>query len=150
MRFRSVLDELGKTGVPMASEAGAAKILVVEDEETIAETLQKIFAIAGYECHTFFSAEKFLDQEDAGWIPDFALLDVILPGMDGLELAFRLQSRYPKTRITLFSGHTQTEMILKEAKKRGHDFHIVAKPIHPDALLELICNALAGKEEKRV
>jgi DNA-binding NtrC family response regulator len=134
----------------MTSEAGAAKILVVEDEETIAETLQKIFAIAGYECHAFLSAEKFLDQEDAGWIPDFALLDVILPGMDGLELAFRLQSRYPRTMITLFSGHTQTEMILEEARKRGHDLRVIAKPIHPNELLDLICNALAEKKEKRV
>lgn len=127
----------------MGHGAGTGRILVVDDDLTIAETLKQIFVDAGYDCRAFHSAEAYLKHNDTVWIPDFALLDVILPGVDGLELAIHLRNCSPGTTITLFSGNTETEAVLERAQVSGHSFPLLAKPIHPNELLTLIVTSLA-------
>lgn len=112
-------------------------MLIVDDERTIANTLAAIFTRAGYESSAVYSAEqalKLLDG-DLEWRPDFAILDVCLPGMHGIDLAILLQVRYPDCSIALFSGQPATEDLLDGARKNGHSFEILAKPIHPEELL---------------
>ena len=65
-----------------------------------------------------------------------ALLDVILPKMNGIELGILLRARYPNCRIVLFSGQLATADLLA-ATASGHTFEIVDKPVHPDVLLSL-------------
>jgi len=111
-------------------------VLIVDDEVSIATTLAAIFARAGYESKAVYSAEDALRLlSDEGWIPHFALLDVCLPGMHGIDLAILLRAKYPELGITLFSGQPATEDLLNEAREHGHSFEILAKPVHPDELL---------------
>src|ERR1035437_9157359 len=65
------------------------KILIVDDERTIADTLALIFATNGYEARTAYSAEQALEMLDE-WRPDLAVIDVVLPGMNGIEFAIFL------------------------------------------------------------
>jgi len=118
------------------------QILIVEDERSIADTLQKIFTVAGYGCRAFRSAEEFLATDDTAWAPSFALIDVVLPGMNGLELATLLQAKFPGLELSLFSGQTETTAILQTAAAKGVHFPILAKPVHPTELLRLIHEAL--------
>jgi len=120
----------------MVDEIEPAKVLLVEDKQTIAATLQKIFTLAGYDCRSFVSAEEFLKQEDCVWTPDFALIDVILPGINGLELAVCLRHSDQDLKVALFSGHTETNRIVERAEGMGHHFDVFAKPVHPSVLLE--------------
>jgi CheY-like chemotaxis protein len=112
------------------------KILIVDDELLIASTLAIIFANAGYDARATSSAEEALELI-ADWCPELAFLDVILPKMNGIELAILLRAKYPKCRIALFSGQAATSDLLAVATASGYTFEIVAKPVHPQTLLTI-------------
>jgi CheY-like chemotaxis protein len=57
--------------------------------------------------------------------------------MNGIDLAIRMKSQWPECRMSLFSGQAATTDLLEQAKKSGHTFDVVAKPVHPAELLEL-------------
>jgi DNA-binding NtrC family response regulator len=120
------------------------RILVVEDERVIAETLMKILSAAGYDARASHSAEDALAMlEEAAWSPDFSIIDVSLPGMNGIELAIRFKTEQPNWRLTLFSGQSSTSELLEKAQQDGQHFDVLAKPVHPSELLALICHALS-------
>jgi CheY-like chemotaxis protein len=126
--------------------AGSRKILVVDDEPTIADTLALIFASSGYEARTAYSAEQALEMlED--WRPDLAIVDVVLPGMNGIEFAIFLKASYKDCQFLLFSGQPGTSGLLEEAKKKGHLFDILAKPLHPTFMLATVADMLAACED---
>ena len=115
---------------------GPRRVLIVDDEVSIATTLKAIFARVGYEVRAVYSAEEALRViREEGWAPNVAVLDVCLPGMHGIDLAILLRAECPGCRITLFSGQPATESLLNDAQLDGHFFEILAKPVHPDELL---------------
>ena len=118
------------------------KILIVDDERTIADTLALIFATNGYEARTAYSAEQALEMLDE-WRPDLAVIDVVLPGMNGIEFAIFLKGSYPACHFLLFSGQPGTSGLLEEAKKKGHLFEILAKPLHPTFMLSTVSDMLS-------
>jgi DNA-binding response OmpR family regulator len=123
--------------MPMAN-TDARRVLVVDDERVIADTLAQIFVNAGYDALAVYSAEEALRLiGDFFWSPDLAILDVQLPGMNGIDLAIRLNAEYPTCRLTLFSGETATTELVERALGNGHRFNVLAKPIHPLELLGL-------------
>ncbi len=127
------------------TDANARKVLVVDDERVIADTLAQIFVNAGYDALAVYSAEEGLRLiTDFHWIPDLAILDVHLPGMNGIDLAIRLNAEYPTCRLTLFSGETATAELVERALGNGHRFEVLGKPVHPSELLELASKPLPG------
>lgn len=111
------------------------RVLIVDDERTITDTLVTIFSGRGYETRGVYSAEE-ARKVILDWPPDLAIIDVRLPGMNGVDLAILLKAEHPSCRLTLFSGHTSTAELLEFAESQGHHFDIVAKPIHPEELLD--------------
>lgn len=122
---------------------GSRRILVVDDEETIADTLALIFRSNGYDGRTAYSAEQALELLEE-WRPDLAVIDVVLPGMNGIEFAIFLKASYPDVHFLLFSGQPGTGNLLEEAKKKGHIFEILAKPLHPTFMLATVANMLSA------
>jgi CheY-like chemotaxis protein len=129
-------------------EASGHKVLVVDDERTIADTLAVIFSQRGYETRAAYSAEQALEIV-AEWPPDLAILDVILPQMNGIDLSILLSERLPKCQTLLFSGQALTEELLAEAGKKGYTFAILAKPLHPSLLLEAVVKVLTAEKESQ-
>jgi CheY-like chemotaxis protein len=129
-------------------EASGHKVLVVDDERTIADTLAVIFSQRGYETRAAYSAEQALEIV-AEWPPDLAILDVILPQMNGIDLSVLLSERLPKCQSLLFSGQALTADLLAEAKKKGYTFAILAKPVHPSLLLEAAVKVLTAEKESQ-
>jgi DNA-binding NtrC family response regulator len=130
----------------MPGSAGGRKILIVDDEVTIADTLALIFSTSGYEAQTAYSAEQALPiLED--WKPDLAVIDVVLPGMNGIEFAIFLKASYPTCQFLLFSGQPGTSGLLEEAKEKGHLFEILAKPMHPTFMLSTVSDMLTQATE---
>jgi DNA-binding NtrC family response regulator len=121
-------------------------MLIVDDERVITDSLVKIFRNEGYETCGVHSAEEARDLLSS-WVPDFAIVDVRLPNMNGVDLAILIKAEYPQCRLILFSGEMTTTDVLDAARKDGHIFDVVAKPVHP---LEFIRWAAAdGSTEVR-
>jgi DNA-binding response OmpR family regulator len=120
---------------------GGRRILIVEDERVVADTLGQIFAAHGYEIRTTYSAEDAIHTL-ADWTPDLAVLDVMLPRMNGIELALVLKESNPQCHVLLFSGQPTTAALVEKARGDGHDFEILAKPVHPAVMLNAISNLL--------
>jgi YesN/AraC family two-component response regulator len=76
--------------------------------------------------------------------PEFLLTDVQMPGMNGVDLAVQVADEFPACEILLFSGHA-TGVDMESARKAGHDFRLMEKPIHPDNLLRYISGCLEGE-----
>ncbi len=89
--------------------------------------------------HGFF-ARYFvnpLEALDAAWVeaPDLLISDVVMPQLSGVDLAIRIKEEHPTCKVLLFSGQAGTADLLKAAQEQGHDFQLLAKPIHPSDLL---------------
>ncbi len=120
------------------------RVLVVDDERVISDTLLTIFTNAGYDVRAVYSAEKAIEVvRKTHWVPQFTLVDVHLPGMNGIDLAILLKAECPDCKVSLFSGQGSTADLLEKAAHDGHFFEVVAKPIHPVDLLNLASQRLA-------
>jgi DNA-binding NtrC family response regulator len=132
----------------MAASGHAHKVLIIDDEHTIADTLAAIFRSAGYEARTAYSAEQAIELM-AQWLPDIAIVDVILPAMNGIDLVILLKSQFPTCRSLLFSGQALTDDLLADAVTRGYTFDVLAKPVHPTVMLESALNLLTANQAKQ-
>jgi DNA-binding response OmpR family regulator len=127
----------------MPEHAGDRKILVVEDEKVIADTLGQILSGNGYEIRIAYSAEEAMCVL-ADWCPDLAILDVMLPKMNGIELAVVLKEKIANCHVLLFSGQPSVETLVQKAKTEGHEFEILAKPVHPSVMLNAVSSLLGS------
>ena len=89
---------------------------------------------AGFEARAVYSGEKAIEALDT-FHPDMLISDVIMTGMTGIEAAIQTRSKLPKCKILLFSGQAATADLLERARSQGHEFEILAKPVHPTDLL---------------
>jgi CheY-like chemotaxis protein len=115
----------------------ARRVIVVDDEARIASTLVEILRHEGFEAVSASTGDNALDLARE-FQPDVILSDVIIPGLNGVEVGIRMSELFPKCRVILFSGQAATLDLLRDARARGHEFEILAKPIKPAALLEII------------
>ena len=120
-----------------SGQANNLKVLVVDDESTIAETLVEILTGEGFEALAACDGKSALEAVET-FRPDVVVSDVVMPGGNGVELGIRIRQLLPKCRVILFSGQSATGHILREAQKRGHKFEIVAKPVKPQLLIAMI------------
>lgn len=130
----------------MSRQKNARRILIVDDEKAIADTLALIFRTQHYEARVAYSAERAIETL-AEWRPDLAVLDVILPQMNGIDLAIVIKANYSACHVLLFSGHANTALLLEEAGRKGHQFEVLAKPVHPNVMLERASALLEGSGE---
>jgi CheY-like chemotaxis protein len=110
-------------------------ILVVDDEETVANTTVEILNLAGFCAFVAYEGQTALELA-AKFHPDILLTDVMMPGMNGVELAVAISKLLPGTQILLISGQAGTIDLLDKARGEGYSFELVAKPIHPMKLIE--------------
>ncbi|HTZ73266.1 MAG TPA: response regulator [Candidatus Aquilonibacter sp.] len=120
--------------------AGPLRIIVVDDETRIASTLVEILKDEGFDARSASTGDGALDLARS-FTPDVVLSDVIIPGMNGIEVGIQISRLFPKCRVILFSGQAATLDLVKDARQRGHEFEILAKPIKPAALLAIIREA---------
>lgn len=120
-------------------------ILLVEDEDIVREVTREVLEHAGYHVLSSSSPEKALRlaTEYAGHI-GLLLTDVIMPGMNGADLAHRLQSMQPGLVTVFMSGYAESDVVHHLA--RNPVIHI-QKPFSVGMLLARIAEALRGSEE---
>jgi CheY-like chemotaxis protein len=111
------------------------KILVVDDEKRIADTLSEILEMSGFHVATAYDGWDALEAA-ARFHPDYLLSDVLMPRMNGVDLAIAMRKMYPDAKILLFSGQAGISEILLAGHRQGFEFELIAKPIHPLKLIE--------------
>jgi two-component system nitrogen regulation response regulator NtrX len=116
-----------------------ARILVVDDEESILETLSGILEDEGYEVITASSGEKALTlfSETS---PDIILLDVWMPGLDGIDTLKKIRKINKQVSVIMISGHSNIDTAVNAIKLGAYDF--LEKPLSLDKVLILVGRAL--------
>jgi CheY-like chemotaxis protein len=110
------------------------KVLVADDERVIADTLAIILNQSGFEATAVYSGEKAVEVAKS-LQPDMLISDVIMTDLNGIDAAIKIRSLLPSCKILLFSGQAATADLLDRARGQGHEFEILAKPVHPQDLL---------------
>jgi CheY-like chemotaxis protein len=123
----------------MTDSKAKPRVLVVDDEHVIADTLAIILNQAGFDAFAVYTGSEAVDVARTAK-PDLIITDVILAptdpkGMNGIEAAIHIRAFLPSCKILLFSGQAATADLLENARARGHEFEILAKPVHPQDLL---------------
>lgn len=110
------------------------KVLVVDDERVIADTLAMILNQSGFEARAVYSGEKAVELAST-FAPDMLITDVIMADLNGIDAAIMIRALLPSIKILLFSGQAATADLLEKARAKGYEFEILAKPVHPQDLL---------------
>ena len=122
-------------------------ICIVDDEASICSTLAGILNDEGYQTAIFPDAESLWEKLDT-MEPSLVLLDIWLPGIDGMQLLRRLHDRFPEVPVIMMSGHAGIEAAVAAIKAGAVDF--LEKPLHLEVLLDKVASALkhrpAGSE----
>ena len=117
----------------------ARTILIVDDEENILRSLDGIFTDEGFETVKAKNGNEAIQkiQED---IPDLVLLDIWMPGLDGIKTLVKIKKLYPSLQVIMMSGHGNVETAVKATKLGAYDF--IEKPLSLEKLLLSVNNAL--------
>ena len=113
---------------------GSESILVVEDDEAIRALVRGVLEASGYDVRVAAEAEEALAGPDA----DLLVTDILMPGMNGRDLAARILERAPGTRVIFISGYTGDQVELVENAR------FLAKPFTPSELLKQVQALLAA------
>jgi len=124
------------------------KILVIDDEEIIRKRLKKLLSLDSYEVFTADNGQQGLElfqkmKDEKHPIP-IALVDIKMPGMDGIEVLKRIKEIAPKTEVIIITGHGAIESAIKALKTGA--FNYITKPIEYDELVLDISRALEKQE----
>lgn len=119
------------------------KILIVDDEQTILETVRGILEDEGFDVESAPDGEVALGTV-ADEPPDLVLLDIWMPGMDGLQILKKIKQNWPLLPVIIMSGHGNIETAVKATKLGAYDF--IEKPLSYEQLVLTIQNALKYKE----
>jgi DNA-binding NtrC family response regulator len=115
------------------------RILIVEDEDTLCESLQRVFRREGFEVDIADSAETaFRLLENNTY--DLILTDVILPGISGIELIARYKEQNPNQKVIIMTAYASLQTAVEALRVGACDF--IVKPIMHDELKRMVKKAL--------
>lgn len=118
------------------------RLLIVDDELSVRDSLNKWFREEGYEVGTAENAsEALLRLADHPW--DIALLDIKMRGTDGIELQRRIHELDPTLIVIMMTGYATVETAVAALKNGAYDY--VTKPLDPDEIANLMQNALSHR-----
>jgi DNA-binding NtrC family response regulator len=117
-------------------------IMIVEDEETLRESIKRIFAKEGFTVDAADCAEKGLDLLETN-IYDVIISDIILPGMDGIEMLVRVREQIPDQIFIIVTAYASLDTSVKALRAGAYDY--IMKPIIHEEIKQIVRNALLQK-----
>jgi len=115
-------------------------VFVVDDDPSVREALESLIVQAGWRAHVFESAQGFLNFPRAS-VPSCLVLDVTMPGLNGLELQSLIAGDRIDMPIIFITGHADVPMTVKAMKAGAVEF--LTKPVAEDVLINAIGSAIA-------
>jgi DNA-binding NtrC family response regulator len=122
------------------------RILIVDDEMVVRDSLGKWFTSEGYTSRPVAGAREALEVIQTSEF-DIALIDIKMPGMDGMELQSRLRDADPELTVVIMTGYASVDTAVQALKRGAYDY--ITKPVDPDELSHLVANALEHKRARR-
>lgn len=122
------------------------RILVIDDEESVRETLCENLAESGYEVSEAIDGEQGLLLIDRKNPPHLVITDIIMPRKEGLETIMEIRKAFPSVKLIAISGggRTRTMDFLELAEKLGADA-IIPKPVDMDVLEKTVSRLIGGQ-----
>jgi FixJ family two-component response regulator len=117
-------------------------ISIIDDNDSVRESLQRLMRSVGFAVNVFASAEEFLDS-DRLRDTDCLILDIRLPGMNGLEFQHHLATRHSEIPIIFITSHEDDELRARALNAGAVDY--LLKPFNNEDLLDAIDEALKSK-----
>ncbi len=111
------------------------EVLVIDDDQRVADTLAMVLNISGFKATPTYSGERAVELAGKSRF-DYLVSDVMMDGMNGIEAALAIRALLPDCHILLMSGNNNTSELLAAAAAQGNTFNILAKPVHPSVMLE--------------
>lgn len=108
------------------------RIMLVDDEERFLQTTQKLLAKHGYDAVTAASGSECLEKLEKELV-HVVVLDVKMPGMDGVETLKRIKQKFPLVEVIMLTGHATTESAVEGMKSGATDY--LVKPTDIDVLI---------------
>jgi two-component system response regulator HydG len=122
------------------------RILIVDDEPVVRNSLCEWFTGEGYDTRGLADGKLAVDTvQREGW--DLALLDIKMPGMDGIELQRRLKDADPDLIVLMMTGYGTVETAVQALKNGAYDY--LTKPVDPDELSHTVEKALEHRRTRR-
>lgn len=122
----------------------AAKILIVDDDAGVRESLEELLRLEDYQADSSGSGEDALEALSEGF--DLVLLDIKMPGIDGVEVMHEIRKYHPDTRIIIITGYGSLESAIDAIRSGAQDYML--KPYTADDILLSINKALSEKESR--
>lgn len=122
------------------------KILIVDDEETMRRSLADILRLEGYQVQALDNGEAAIAALQANGY-DLMILDLKMPGIDGVELMRSATKIAPDTQIILLTAHGSLESAIEALRQNVHDY--LLKPVTPQDLLSSVASGIARRAEMR-
>jgi len=116
-----------------------ATVAVVDDDSGFASYLRTFLALRGYEARSYTRGDEIVAAIRQGNAPDIVLLDVAMPGMDGLQTLKALKAARPELQVIMLSGREQAQTIVEAVRLGAADY--VVKPGEPEGLGEIALDA---------
>jgi DNA-binding NtrC family response regulator len=124
----------------------ANRLLIIEDEETLRESLNRIFSKDGYEVETAGSAETGLELIESGTF-DVIISDIILPGMDGIQLLNKVHENIPDQIFIVMTAYASLETAIRALRAGAYDY--IMKPVMHEEIKQVVRNALNQRQLMR-
>ncbi len=111
------------------------RVLVVDDDRLVADTLCMVYRANGYESEARYSAADGFECA-RNYVPDLILCDVTMPDESGLELAYRMEQTMPRTRMLMLTAYaSNAPEVRAQSRRMQRPLRLLSKPCRPDDLL---------------
>lgn len=124
----------------------AKEILIVEDEKTLRESLQRLFVKDGYRVESAESGERALAMAEGRYF-DIVISDIILPGIDGIEMITRMREQQQDVVFIVMTAYASLETSVKALRVGAYDY--IMKPIIHEEIKQVVGNALKQRQLER-
>jgi DNA-binding NtrC family response regulator len=123
----------------MSDARRSLRVLVVDDDMRVADSLVQILIMSGHEAMAAYSAEAALKMAEK-LKPDAMISDIVMGPVSGIELTNHMREHYPACRVLLFSGYASTRAFTESLGLRGSNVQFLPKPVNPDRILDFLAS----------